>query len=153
MTSNSYTLLDLMIMLPNLHPRHLADLNVTSISTLRLVSKDIGNLALTAVQRCSVHLGVKEARPRCPQPKQVARLITDAQLQQLYVTLSIVSGNWVGVWLVESGGGGLTVSTSGRSGSCYCNTVCGSKQKFKPRHRCCQSCVYDCFQDHLQDKL
>lgn len=92
MTSTSYTLLDLMIMLPNLHPRHLADLDVTSINTLRLVSKDIGILALTAVQRCSVHLGVRQARPPFPQPAQLVGLMADAQLQQLYVTLSLVSG-------------------------------------------------------------
>lgn len=58
------------------------------IRLLRLVSKDVGCAALTAVTRCALQLG-----ERAPlQPQTVVRLLSSAQLESLSVTLIVTSG-------------------------------------------------------------
>lgn len=94
MTENKSTLLHLMTILPDLHPLHLVYLDVTTLQILGLVSKNIRILALTAIQRCSVHFGVEEAWPPYPGPAQLIRLIAGTQLKQLYASVSVVSSTF-----------------------------------------------------------
>lgn len=78
-----------MAMLPQLHPRQLVDQNFTTIGQLRLVSKAVGNLAMTAVQYCLVNLG--EGTPSSS-PLQLIKLMVGAQLEQLKVCLTATPG-------------------------------------------------------------
>lgn len=83
------TLLDLMIMLPDLHPRHLACTEVAPLRLLRLVSKGMSSLALSAVHSCEVYIGEGGASP---DPHQLVQRMADTQLQNLVVSVSVTSG-------------------------------------------------------------
>lgn len=83
------TLVDLMAILPSLHPLQLLRSKVSTIRGLRQVSKEVGRMAMAAVTCCEVHLG--EGGP-CPSPEQLVRLMTGAQLAELKVTVHVVSG-------------------------------------------------------------
>lgn len=89
MRCSSPTLADLMVMLPQLHPRQLAHTNTATLKQLRLVSSEIGSIALTAVTSCEVHLG--EGRPS-PSPEDLVKLISGANLRQLKVVVIVKAG-------------------------------------------------------------
>lgn len=85
---HTHSLLDVMSVLPPLHPRELARSGVSTLRHLRLVSKEVGRLALSAVTSCTVHLGCGGCLPR---PQQMA-LFAGAELQDLEVILTLESG-------------------------------------------------------------
>lgn len=78
-----------MVMLPDLHPRLLTAGNVAWVQHLRLVSKEVGNVALAAVKRCTVHLG---RGSRDPGPQRLALRLAGAQLEELTVNVTVESG-------------------------------------------------------------
>lgn len=80
------TLANTMSMVPGLLSACIKD---TSIKHMRLVSKEAGRLALTAVTSCRVNLG-KGGEP--PSPAQLATRLAGASLQKLDVYLTITSG-------------------------------------------------------------
>lgn len=83
------TLLDLMVMLPQLHPRRLAETEVASVKHLRMVSKEVGKAALTAITFCEVNLGAGDLSPK---PKRLVRLMAGAKLKTLEVVVTVFSG-------------------------------------------------------------
>lgn len=60
-----------------------------TIKMLRLVSKEVGRLAMTAVTQCEVHL---DQNNQPSSPLRLARLIAGARLQKMTVTIRLVSG-------------------------------------------------------------
>lgn len=79
----------LMAILPDLHPKHLTLSKGVTIRQLRLVSKEVGLLAQTAVTSCEVFLGMGGPSPT---PQQLAKLFQNARLRELRVTIVTVSG-------------------------------------------------------------
>lgn len=79
---------DMLVRVPKILQTLLQSSSVT-VKTLRLVSKEVGRIALTAVTQCEVHLD-QENRPSSP--LRLARLIAVARLQKMTVTIRLVSG-------------------------------------------------------------
>lgn len=86
MALNGPSLFELMTMLPALHPRNLLQESLVTLKQLRLVSKDIGFAAQTAVTSCEVNLG--EGAPS-PNAQQMSKLVAGAQLQGLHIIMHV----------------------------------------------------------------
>lgn len=82
------TLLDLMNLLSDLHPRHLMSIKACTIRQLRLVSKEMASLASTAVTSCVVHFGEGGGSPS---PRQLVKLFPGSQLQCLKIIVTVVT--------------------------------------------------------------
>lgn len=54
-----------------------------------MVNKDIGEVAMTAVQGCEVHFGKGGASP---DPSQVVKRMAKAQLRNLDIVITVTSG-------------------------------------------------------------
>lgn len=78
-----------MVMLPHLNPRLLTTPHVFKLQHMRLVSKEFSKLALAAVKTCTVHLG--RGAPK-PDTRHIARLMAEARLEEMSVTLTVQSG-------------------------------------------------------------
>lgn len=78
-----------MTTIPGLHPRCLADTEIVRVKQLRLVSKEVGRLALSSVVSCEVHLGEGGGFPT---PQQLAGLLAGVTLKQLHITVTVSSG-------------------------------------------------------------
>lgn len=89
MSDSSPTLFDLLTMFPDLDPSILTSTNITTIRDLRLVSREIGDLALTAVQSCTVHFGEGK---NSPSPQQLVKLMAGAELHRLDVIITVMTG-------------------------------------------------------------
>lgn len=87
--STMSTLTDLMVMLLDLHPARLVQSKVSTIKNLRLVSKEVGSIVLTAVRSCEVYLG---GRGHSPDAQQLVRLMAGMQLERLRLSLTVPSG-------------------------------------------------------------
>lgn len=90
MSHDGLTLLDVLTMAPSLLPTCLSIFASTSkgIRALRLVSKGMGHIALTAVTSCEVYLG-EEASPN---PQQIVKLMSQAQLHTFSVIIIACEG-------------------------------------------------------------
>lgn len=105
--TNAMILHQVMVILINkLHSRD-QEPNIVGLGRLRLVSKAVCSVALTAVQRCEVYLGGAGTSPdlqqlvaitgqTSPDPQQLARLMANAQLKDVKVTLIVKSGEIFG---------------------------------------------------------
>lgn len=91
MSCEPTTLADLMRITPTLHPRALVEASVTSLKTLRLVSKVVRSMTLTATQGCEVHIGEGGDHPS---PKQLVRTMRGARarLDWLHVKVTVTTG-------------------------------------------------------------
>lgn len=91
MSRTDPTLLDLMTMLIDLHPKQLQSTGVASIKLLRLVSKGFSEAALTAVEACEVHVGTGGIG-QSPTALELAKVMAGARLLKLRVILNLSSG-------------------------------------------------------------
>lgn len=82
------TLVELMSMLPDLHPSHLISSNITTVKVLRLVSKEMGNLAAAAIATCDVMIGNTQSS----HAERIATLVAGAKLRELRVVVCVTSG-------------------------------------------------------------
>lgn len=80
---------DLMLMLADLLPTHLLCNEKGVVKQLRLVSKDVGSIALTAVTSCELHLG---EGADFANTQQLVGLLAGAKLQDLKINLNVTSG-------------------------------------------------------------
>lgn len=82
--------MDVLLMVPCLLSSCLSLLDSTSegIQTLRLVNKQLNQIALTAVTSCTVCIG----QAAFPTPQQIVKLISHAQLQSLYIWIQVCTG-------------------------------------------------------------
>lgn len=78
-----------MSILPDLSPRHLRETYVSFICNLRLVSKEVGEVAMSSVRSCEVHLGEGGGAPN---PQQLVKLMSGSQLTRLKFILNVTSG-------------------------------------------------------------
>lgn len=82
------TLFELMAVLPDLHPSHLISSNITTVKVLRLVSKEMGNLAAAAITSCDVVIGDTQSS----NAERIATLVAGAKLRELRVVVCVTSG-------------------------------------------------------------
>ncbi|MEW5319234.1 MAG: hypothetical protein WDW38_010399 [Sanguina aurantia] len=87
-SSRATTLADVLIMVPDLHPQHLASTKVTTIQQLRLVCKSVCSAAQSTVQSFSLSAGLS---PRLA-PSRAVRLLQGAALEQLTMMVTLASG-------------------------------------------------------------
>lgn len=93
-----HTLVDVLSMVPDLLPCHLLNLwpsRNAGIRVLRLVSKEVGSIALRSVKSCAFTLGQWQK----PDPKKVVSLIAGAQLDSLQLRIATFPGknHWMPV--------------------------------------------------------
>lgn len=95
MSCDGPTLADILVIVPHLLGCHVLGAWPTrgkGIRALRLVNKELGCKALTAVTSCSVSLGDPTAEPTA---QQVVTLFSQAQLQTLEVIITIPPGKGI----------------------------------------------------------
>lgn len=108
MNQHGTTLHDMMtVILPEdlLDPRHLANTEIITLKTLRLVNREFSTTALRSVKSCEVHVGGDRTSPN---PEQLCRLMAEATLVKLKLTVTVTSG-------------GITLNTS--SGRLICKRL------------------------------
>lgn len=93
------TLADLMTMVPDLHLHYPSDKQLDTIKSLRLVCKEVCDIAQTGVQSFSLPLGQLSWLA----PRRALKLLQGAQLKQLTVTVTFLSGGAGGNWVKGSG--------------------------------------------------
>lgn len=105
---HSHSLAELMTIPPNLHAEVLVQKRVTTVQCLRLVSKEIGRLGITAVRSCKVFIGEGDDSPSA---EQLVRLMAgkavgiELQLQELEIIITVATGEacHVDVFVHDSG--------------------------------------------------
>lgn len=93
MLKDEPTLPCILTMVPDLLPRYLLQVWPTtgmSIRQLRLVSKEVGRIALTAVRKCSVDINFLDF----PTPEQAVSLFGNARLDSLEVNAIFTVGEF-----------------------------------------------------------
>lgn len=85
------TLADVLTMVPDLHPRHLASTKVITMQQLRLVCKDLCSVAQNTIQSISIPLGHHKHRLGLA-PQHAVRLLEAEQLHTLTVSVTVASG-------------------------------------------------------------
>lgn len=90
MAHRSPTLIDLMVLLPALHPSQLTHDGIVILKQLRLVCKDLLLAASNAVQACEVHIRTGEDSPTSQQLQRLLPL--GSRLQSLEVIVTVRSG-------------------------------------------------------------
>lgn len=105
MSHDGPTLAGILVTVPHLLGCHLLGAwptRGTGIRALRLVSKELGCIALTAVTSCSVSLGDALAEPTA---QQAVKLFSQARLETLEVIITIPPGKLPdGCYLTETWG-------------------------------------------------
>lgn len=96
------------ILFKNLHPKMNASSKRNMLKVLRLVSKDVGSLALSVMHRCEVYIGETEGffpispQPEMaavkttasPDPQQLSKLMAGNHLRELKVFIIVKTGVW-----------------------------------------------------------
>lgn len=90
-TGRATTLADVLMMVPDLHPQHLASTKVITIKQLRRVCKSVCSAAQSTVQSFSFPAGLTPWL----ESSRAVRLLQGTELKQLTVTVTLASGEWV----------------------------------------------------------